>query len=119
LEIQINLNEWNKLPQEYQEILKTAAHEANTIMMARYDAKNPPALEQLLGESDVQLMPFPEDVMAGAEEASFELFGEFSAADSDFASIFKEWVAFRESIQKWHGIAEASYVAYASTQTQT
>jgi len=116
LEIQINLNEWNNLPEEYQEILKAAAHEANTVMMARYDAKNPPALEQLLSESDIQLAPFPDDVMAAAEESAFELFDEFSASDTDFASIFKEWAAFRESIQKWHSLAEASYVAYASTK---
>ena len=116
LEIQINLNEWNNLPQEYQEILKTAAHEANTIMMARYDAKNPAALEQLLSESEVQLAPFPDDVMAASEEASFELFDEFSSSDADFASIFKEWAAFRESIQKWHSLAEASYMDYASTK---
>ena len=45
LEIQINIDEFNKLPEEYQEVLKTAAFEANLTMMARYDAKNPAALQ--------------------------------------------------------------------------
>jgi len=114
LEIQINKGEWDKLPEEYQEILKTAAYEANTTMMARYDAKNPAALQKLLSESDVQMQPFPDDVMKASEEASFELFDEFASNDTDFASILKQWSAFREGIQHWHGFAETAYLAYAS-----
>jgi TRAP-type mannitol/chloroaromatic compound transport system substrate-binding protein len=115
LETQINLDEWNKLPQVYQEILKTAAYEANLTMMARYDAKNPGALQSLLGESEVQMAPFPDDVMAASQEAAFELYDEFSASDSDFASIFKEWDAFRVAIQEWHGYAELAFLSYTST----
>jgi TRAP-type mannitol/chloroaromatic compound transport system substrate-binding protein len=114
LEVEINLNEWNNLPELYQEVIKTAAYEANIAMMARYDAKNPAALERLLNESEIQLLPFPDDVMQAAEEASFALFDEFSAADSTFGSILKEWLAFRDSVQKWHGFAETAYLAYAA-----
>lgn len=46
LEIQINLDEWNALPEEYQEVLKTGAYKTNMTMMARYDAKNPGALQR-------------------------------------------------------------------------
>lgn len=115
LEIQINLNEWNNLPELYQEILKTAAYEANTTMMARYDAKNPAALKSLLSESDVVLTPFPDDVMAAAEEAAFGLYDEFAASDPDFGSIFEHWKAFREEIKEWHGLAELAFLSYAST----
>jgi len=115
LEVQINLAEWNKLPEVYQEILKTAAYEANMTMMARYDAKNPAALKQLLSESDVQLAPFPDDVMAASEEAAFELLDEFAKDDDVFASILKEWNAFREGIQEWHGYAETAYLSYTAT----
>ena len=115
LEIQINLDEWNKLPQEYQDILKAAAHEANTTMMARYDAKNPAALQKLLSEADITLLPFPDDVMQASEEASFELFDEFASSDTDFGSILAEWSAFREAIQDWHGFAETAYLAYAAS----
>ena len=112
LEIQINLDEWNKLPEQYQEVLKTAAYAANTTMMARYDAKNPAALSRLINDADITLLPFPDDVMQAAEESSFELFDETAADDADFASIFKEWSAFREAIQAWHGLAERGYLQY-------
>ncbi len=112
LEVQINLQEWEGLPEIYQEIIKTAAFEANMIMLARYDAKNPAALKQLIEEGGITLLPFPDDVMKAAEEAAFELFDEFSAQDPDFAAVFKEWLAFRDAIQEWHGLAETAYLEY-------
>jgi len=116
LEIQINLAEWDKLPAEYQAALQSAAAEANMIMLARYDAKNPGALQQLLGESQVQLAPFPDDVMQAAQESSLALLDDFAAQDTDFASILKEWNTFRENIQPWFGLAERSYLDFTASK---
>ena len=112
VEIQINLDEWNKLPEQYREALKTAAYEANVRVMARYDARNPAALNRLINDGDVTLLPFPHDVMQAAEESAFALFDDLAAGDADFASILKEWSAFREAIQAWHGLAERGYLQY-------
>ena len=59
VEVQINLDEWNNLPQLYQEALKSATYEANLRMMARYDAWNPSALHRLINDAGVQLRPLP------------------------------------------------------------
>ncbi|MFV1961915.1 MAG: TRAP transporter substrate-binding protein [Acidimicrobiia bacterium] len=112
LEVQIPLPKWNALPEVYQEIIKTAAYEANTTMMALYDVRNPVSLQEILDKGKIKILPFPDDVMAAAEEASFEIFDESAAASSDFASIFEEWKPFRTSIQAWHGLAETSYLEY-------
>lgn len=112
VEVQINLDEWKKLPEQYQEALKTAAYETNVRVMARYDARNPVALHRLINDSGIQLRPFPDDLLRAAEEAAFELFDENAAADADFASIFKEWLAFRDAIHAWHGLAELGYLQY-------
>ncbi|MCY3992946.1 MAG: ABC transporter substrate-binding protein [Caldilineaceae bacterium] len=112
VEVQINLNEWNNLPQQYQEALKTAAYEVNVRVMARYDARNPVALRRLINDGGVNLRPFPDDLLKAAEEAAFELFDETAAADADFASIFKEWLAFRDAIHAWHGLAELGYLQH-------
>jgi TRAP-type mannitol/chloroaromatic compound transport system substrate-binding protein len=119
VELQVNLNEWNNLPQEYQEVLKTAAHEANTIMLARYDARNFAALQRLLNDSDIELRPFPDDVMKAAEEASFALMDEFAAGDTDFGSILQEWKTFREGIQAWFSVAETGYLNYAAASASS
>ena len=111
LEVEINLDEWNKLPQIYQEIVKTAAFEANMTMLARYDARNNDALQRLL-DSGVELREYSPEIMQAAEAASFELYDEFSASDADFKSIFEQWRAFREGIYAWHDVNEGSFSRY-------
>ncbi len=113
LEVMIPLPKWNALPEIYQEIIKTAAYEANSTMMALYDVRNPIALQdEIIDNPDITILPFPDDVMAASEEASFEIFDESAATSADFASIFEEWKKFRTGIQAWHGLAEASYLEY-------
>lgn len=114
LEIQINLNEWNSLPQEYQEILKTAAFEANMIMMARYDAKNPEAMDRLIANPNVEVLPFPDEIMAASEAVSFEMYDEFSAEDPDFKSVYEAWNPYRESVQRWHRMAEVAMMTHGN-----
>lgn len=111
LEVQIPLPKWNSLPEVYQEIIKTAAHESNTTMMAKYDAENPAALQRIL-DAGVELRPYPDDVMAAAEEAAFELYDETAAANTDYASIFEHWNAFRQNIHPWFAVAETAYLSH-------
>ena len=112
VEVHVNLDEWKKLPEQYREALKTAAYEVNVRVMARYDARNPVALRRLINDGGVNLRPFPDDLLKAAEETAFQLFDETAAADADFASIFKDWLAFRDAIHAWHGLAELGYLQY-------
>ncbi len=114
LEVQISLDQWNELPTPYQEIVRTAAHEANTIMMARYDVKNPPALQSIV-DSGTELRPFPDDVLEAARTASFELFDGFASSDSDFKAVFDEWDPYRRSVQEWFGLAELAMLEQGAT----
>ncbi len=116
LEVQIGVPEWDKLPEIYQEILQTAAHQANTQMLARYDARNKEALERLI-QGGTQLRSFSQEILEAAEQASFALYDEFSQADSDFKSIFEQWKKFRDDIQIWHSVNETDYMKYIEAQT--
>lgn len=112
LEVQINLKEWKKLPSQYQEAIKTAAFEANTIMLARYDARNNEALQRLV-QGGVQLRSYSDEILAAAEKASFELFDELAAKDADFKSIFADWKQFRDRVYAWNNINEGSFSRYS------
>lgn len=112
LEVQINLNEWKKLPPEYQEAIRSAAFEANAIMLARYDARNNEALGRLL-KSGVQLRAYSSEILAAAEKASFELFDQLAAKDADFQSIFADWKQFRDRLFAWNNVNEGSLVRYS------
>lgn len=112
LELQINLKEWQKLPPLYQEAVQTAAFEANMIMLARYDARNNEALQRLV-KGGVILRPYSNEILAAAEQASFDLFNEFAAKDADFKGIFTDWQRFRDRVYAWHNINEGSLNRYS------
>lgn len=115
LEIQINLKEWQKLPVQYQEIIKTAAFEANATMLARYDARNNEALEKLR-QSGALLRPYSDEILKAAEKASFALLEEFADKDPEFKRIFADWKGFRDRIYAWHNINEGSFARYSYAQ---
>ena len=105
LDVIINLNEYNKLPKEYQEIVRTAAHEANTTMISRYDAKNPEALEKILA-GGATVVAYPKDILDEAQKQTYALLDEQAAKDPDVKLVYDDFKAFRDKIRNVHRFAE-------------
>jgi TRAP-type mannitol/chloroaromatic compound transport system substrate-binding protein len=118
LEVQVNLDEWNKLPKEYQEILKTACHEANTIMLSRYDARNNEALGRLI-EGGTQVKAYSPEILAAAEEASNQIYADFASNDQDFAAVYEGWQTFRDRIYRWIKLNQFAFEQYIYEKVQT
>jgi len=108
----VNQKAWDELPSTYQSALEAASREAALGMMAEYDAKNPPALKELLAQG-VELVPFPDDVMRGAAEATKEIIEEIAGRDASFATILSEWRTFRDDSNRWFRTAEKRYEDFA------
>jgi len=115
LEVEVNLDEWNKLPKEYQEFLKSACHEANTLMLARYDARNNQALTRLIA-GGTKLRTYSTEILTAASKASFELYDEFASKDADFKTIYESWKAFREGVYGWHKINQFVFEQFVYSQ---
>ena len=111
LEIEVNLDQWNQLPQEYQEIIKVAAYEANMTMLARYDARNVAALQRLV-DGGTKLRAYSDEILAAAEAAAFELYDQYAAEDSDFQTIFEQWKPFRDGVYQWNRLNEGGFSRY-------
>ncbi|NJL45135.1 MAG: TRAP transporter substrate-binding protein DctP [Leptolyngbyaceae cyanobacterium SM2_3_12] len=108
LEVQINLDEWNKLPQVYQDMIRTAAYEANLEMLSRYETLNNEALQRLV-EGGVELREFSNAILTAAQTASFELYDEFAANDADFKAIYGDWREFRDRVYAWSNLNQGSF----------
>lgn len=108
LEVQINLDEWNQLPDAYKDIIRAASFEANLEMLSRYETRNNEALQRLV-ESGVELREYSDEIMTAAQEATFELYDEFAAADADFKAIYDEWLAFRDRVYAWNNLNQGSF----------
>lgn len=103
----VNKEQWEKLPKSYQAAFEAAAAEANTLMLAAYDAKNPPALARLL-QNGVQVSRYPDDVLRAAYEASQKIYEEESAKNPVFKKILDSQRAFQRASDVWLGTAEGT-----------
>ncbi len=108
LSFYVNIEKWNALPEAYKQAFEAAAAEANVNMLAAYDHKNPIALQSLV-KAGVQLHAFPQEVMAAAEKAAFELYEAEAAKNESFRKIYTEWKKYRDTEIQWFKLAESSY----------
>jgi TRAP-type mannitol/chloroaromatic compound transport system substrate-binding protein len=110
-----NLEKWNSLPKSYQAAVKSAAALANTLMMARYDIQNPPALRRLaLGGAEPR--PFSEAVLDACFKASNEVFAEICAKNAAFKKIYEAMLAVRGEDYLWFQLSEQTYDTYMMIQ---
>ncbi len=103
-----NRSEFDKLPTEYQNIVEAACWEANTYMLAKYDAQNPAALKRLVG-GGTKLRRFSNEMMVAAYKASLEVYDELSRKSPHFKKIYESMVKFRTDELLWFQVAEEAY----------
>ncbi|MGB3200834.1 MAG: TRAP transporter substrate-binding protein [Nodosilinea sp.] len=108
LEVQINLDAWNNLPEVYQQIVRTAAFEANLEMLSRYETRNNEALQRLV-DGGTELREYSAEIMTAAQEATFDLYEEFAASDADFKAIYDDWLGFRDRIYTWSQLNQGAF----------
>ncbi|MGB7257259.1 MAG: TRAP transporter substrate-binding protein [Pseudolabrys sp.] len=96
------------LPKNYQAIVTTAAAYANTEATARYDARNPIALQRLVGAGTV-LRPFSQQIMEACLKASNEVNKETSATNPAYKKVLASIEDFRYKEYLWWQVAEYGF----------
>ena len=112
LEVIVNQEAWDELPDDLKAIVETAALAANTDMLAEYTARNNTALRELVDQHGVQLRRLPDDVLAEIRRISYELTAEI-AQDSDdelVQRIYESFSRYRDGVIDYHEISERAYI---------
>ncbi|HYD74708.1 TRAP transporter substrate-binding protein [Ramlibacter sp.] len=115
LDVFINQKAFDSLSAENKAIIETAATEALVVMQARYDARNPAALKQLVGGGS-KLRPFPADVMNAAFKASLELYEELNQKNEMWKKIYADYSKFRADQNLWFRFTEATFDRFMQSQ---
>ena len=115
LDFFINQKAFNALSAENKAIIESAAAYAHTDMQAKYDARNPAALKQLVG-SGTKLHRFPKDVMDSAFKESMALYSEISEKNSDWKKIYADYSKFRAESNLWFRFTEAAFDDFMQAQ---
>jgi TRAP-type mannitol/chloroaromatic compound transport system substrate-binding protein len=115
LDLYINRKAYDALSAENKAIVKSASAYAHVDMQAKYDARNPGALKQLVG-SGARLRPFPADVMTQAFRQSTALYEELSRKNPQWRKVYADYARFRSDQNLWFRFTEATFDRFMQSQ---
>ena len=109
-----NTAAWDSLSDVNKALFETACNEQNSLMMAKYDAKNPDALRRIVG-AGTQLRIFPRPLMEAMYRASFEEFETLAGQNADFKKLYEAWLPFLDNSNAWFRVAEYTLDSFRLT----
>jgi TRAP-type mannitol/chloroaromatic compound transport system substrate-binding protein len=115
LDFFINQKAYDALTPENKAIVEAAAAVAHVDMQAKYDAKNPIALKELVGEG-TKLHPFPDDVMKLAFKEAMGLYEDLSAKNPSWAKVYADYSKFRADSNLWFRFTEMTFDRFMQSQ---
>jgi TRAP-type mannitol/chloroaromatic compound transport system substrate-binding protein len=115
LDLYVNQKAYAALSAENRAIIDVATAYAHVDMQARYDARNPGALKQLVA-SGARLRPFPPDVMTEAFKQSMALYDELSAKNPNWKKVYGDYARFRSDQNLWFRFTEATFDRFMQAQ---
>ena len=111
----VNQKAWDALPAEYKAIVEAASAQAHIEVQARYDARNPVALKQLVS-AGAKLRPFSNDIMNAAFKISQTIYAETSAKNATFGKIYADLAKFRADQNLWFRFTESTFDRFMQAQ---
>jgi TRAP-type mannitol/chloroaromatic compound transport system substrate-binding protein len=115
LDFFVNDKAFNGLSAENKAIVEAAASEAHIVMQARYDARNPAALKQLVANG-TKLRPFSNAILAEAFKQSMEVYSELNTKNPDWNKIYADYSKFRADQNLWFRFTEATFDRFMQSQ---
>ncbi|WP_295855875.1 TRAP transporter substrate-binding protein [uncultured Xylophilus sp.] len=113
----INQKAYDALSSENKAIIDAASLAAHTDMLAKYDALNPTALKQLVGQK-AKLQAFTKPVMDAAYKASLEVFEENNEKSPAWKKIYADLRTFQKDQLLWFRFAEGRFDNYMQSLPQ-
>ena len=102
LELLVNRARWDSLPVDLQQIVKQAAAATSAWTYSAMEYHNSRALKELSTKKNVQVLPFPQDVMQELRAVTRRTLESEAEKDPDFKRVYEAYLAFRESYLPWH-----------------
>ena len=108
-ELMINDKKWQTLPEDLQEIVKVAAAATSEWIYAQMEFHNQEALAELKTKQNIQILPFPEEVLKELKKLTKETLDEEAVASPAFKNVYDAYETFRDNYQAWDELSEEAY----------
>jgi TRAP-type mannitol/chloroaromatic compound transport system substrate-binding protein len=109
LELMVNKDAYNKLPNDLKVIVKAAAEASNVLILAAFDVKNFEYFKKLKNEEDVEFKEYPNELLLKLKTYADEVIGEISNSDAMSKKIYESYRKFQKNMISWHSISERDY----------
>lgn len=106
LECLVNQRAWDQLPDDLKTIVEIACQAVTTDMYAEFEARNGKALRTLVEEHGVELLPFPDDVLAELRRHTFAIIDDLAAEDEAVRETWVSFQAYMETVKRWTDVGE-------------
>ena len=106
LEMILNRSKFLALPDDLQEIVRTACLRLNRWMMAEFDAKNGEYLAKLVEEEGVEVKAYPTEVLKTLKANTHEVIAELTERDPNSKKVYEAFSAFKEKVNVWMNVSE-------------
>jgi TRAP-type mannitol/chloroaromatic compound transport system substrate-binding protein len=115
IDFYVNTKAYDALSAENKAMVEAAASHAHVDMQAKYDARNPAALRELV-TTGTKMFRFPKDVMETAFKESMGLYSELSGKNPQWKKIYEDFSTFRRDQNLWFRFAEAGFDDFMQAQ---
>jgi len=114
-EFYINNKALAELPKEYRDAIEYASKVAHVQMQAKYDARNPIALRQLV-QNGVKLHGMNTVIIDAAFKETMSLYEELNANNPNWKKVYEDYRKFQRDQNSWFRFTEASYDRFMQQQ---
>ena len=110
LELLINKDEWDALPNHLKVINDTAAKAVNQDLLDEYTARNNKALRELVDVHGVELRKLPDDVIAEFKDIANQILEENAEKDEIVKKVYESYKNFKAEVSAYHQVSEDAFV---------
>ena len=110
LECFVNKNVFDNLPEDLKQIVLGAAKIANLDMLCEFISRNNDALNILQDKHNVDIRPYPKDVLSELHEISKNVVMELSLKNDFAKEVYKSYTSFQEKTKNWNEISIKPYL---------
>lgn len=109
LELFVNKSDFERLPSHLQAIIRTASYRLNLWTLSEFEVRNAEHLAKIKAETDVQILPFPDEVIAGLRQHTNTVIQELIASDPVSAKVHASFQAFKTGMRAWADVTERTF----------
>lgn len=110
LQVFINKEKFDALPDDLKAIIQAAAKESSLDMLSDSVYKNTMAWEKLVKEDKVKVRTFPKDVLDAFRKANDDLLNEMAAKSPELKEVLDSQKAFLAKAKEWTKVSEFEYL---------